>query len=68
MTCNIYPGWLLNGSLTAMEGPANLRAGAAVFAVADAEQMRTTLWTFPGRYGRWEHPAFSSFVVIQNFQ
>lgn len=42
MTCNIYPGWLLNGSLTVIEGPANLRAEADVFVAPDAEQMRRT--------------------------
>ncbi len=42
MTCNIYLGWLLNGSLTAIEGPTNLRAEADVFVAPDAEQMRVT--------------------------
>lgn len=42
MTRSIYPGWLLNGSLTVIEGPANLRAEADVFVAPDAEQMRGT--------------------------
>lgn len=39
-TCDIYPEWLLKGSLAVVVGPTNLTAEADVFAAADAEQMR----------------------------
>lgn len=54
-SCNIYPGWLLNGSLTVTQGPRNLWEGADVFAAPDAEQMRATFsdcfWLAVGGYG-----------------
>lgn len=61
MTCNIYLGWLLNGSLTATQGPAHLRAGAAVCVAPDAEQMRVTFWNLFFWFA-----ALGSFMLSQN--
>lgn len=64
MTRSIYPGWLLNGSLTVIEGPANLRAEADVFVAPDAEQMRGT---FLVAIENWNILPFGSLVVSENY-
>lgn len=62
-TCDIYPEWL---RLAVVAGPTSLTAEAAVFAAADAEQMRLFSYSFLGCCWSPEHSAFRSFTDSHN--